>query len=106
MDKSTGQKILDEVLSNITAWEPVETFNDKDGNKHPVTFFCIEFVKGKACVLRYKVGKTKFDIYVKPLKEDPNQLDFGVVCGPWEEWFSSTDLQECIKFAKDWFSKK
>lgn len=106
MDKTTGKKILDEVLGNIPAWEPVEPFKDKEGNKHPVIFFCIEFVEGKACILRYKVSTTKFDIYVAPLKEDPEKLDFGLVCGPGEEWFSSTDLKECIKFAKDWFAKR
>ena len=106
MDKATGKKILDEVLGNIPAWEPIEAFKDKEGNKHPIIFFNIQFVKGKACVFRYKVSKTKFDIYVTPSEENPNQLDFGVVCGPWEEWFSSTDLKECIRFAKNWFEKR
>lgn len=106
MDKSTGKKILDEVLGNIHAWEPIENLIDKDGNKHPVKFFCTHFVEGKACLFRYKVGATKFDIYVAPFEEDPKKLDFGVVCGPWEEWFSSTNLEECIKFVKAWFAKK
>ncbi len=106
MDKATGKKILDEVLGKVQPWEPIEAFKDKEGNKHPVIFFNIQFVEGKACVLRYKVSKTKFDIYVAPSEEDPKNLDFGIVCGPWEEWFSSPDLKECIKFAKDWFEKK
>ena len=53
MDKTTGKKILDEVLGKVQPWEPIEAFKDKEGNKHPVIFFNIQFVEGKACVLRY-----------------------------------------------------
>lgn len=86
------------------SWKYVETVTDKNGKTDPVIFHGVVFKKDNLCLLKFSAGGHSMNLYIDSLEN--GSLDFGISCGINEEWFSSTNLNECIHFMKIWFTKQ